>query len=163
MTVEELKKKLRDSLGDAEERGISIPRMWFGDDLFSADLKELGLKVVHTANTPFSWIKHEKGEIKLLEIEQFCHAHDAVCIAVKSEDDALEVVTAYQFFGDEDGLIAREIDPMHLPTGEKSTEINMHGPALFDMHKSVLPTEKPEDLMKAFSHVMSQLDEIAGD
>ena len=68
MTLEELKKKLRDSLADAKERGVRIPRAWFEDDLCPDSLKELGLKVVHVSTSPYSWIKHEKGEIKLMEI-----------------------------------------------------------------------------------------------
>jgi len=157
MTLEELKKKLRDSLADAKERGVRIPRAWFEDDLCPDSLKELGLKVVHVSTSPYSWIKHEKGEIKLMEIEQFCHAHDLLCIAVKSEDDALEVVAAYQFFGDEEKFVAREINPMYLPTKEEGRQSHSHpsGPCS--------PIPGKEEFFNALGAVMGQLGEITED
>lgn len=136
MTLEELKKKLRDSLADAKERGVTIPRDWFGSDISPDSLKDLGLKVVHTSTSPFSWIKHEKSEISLMEIEQFCHCYDILCLATKSKDDALEIVTAYQFYEGQDCLIAREVELMSLPTdgGGSNAQGIMHIDGLKDMY-----------------------------
>jgi len=139
MTLEELKKKLRDSLADAKERGVRIPRSWFWDNLESADLKEIGLKVCHSSTSPYSWIKHEKGDIRLLEVNQFCHCHDMLCIATTSKDDALEVITAYQFLEGDEGLVAHEVDLMSLPAkGAEKAEEHPDLPDLISIIKDSL-------------------------
>jgi len=163
MTLEELKQKLRDSLADAKKRGLTIPRAWFEDELSPDCLKELGLKVVHTTTSPFSWIKHEKDEISLMEIEQFCHCHDILCLAVTSKDDALEIVTAYQFVEGDDGLIAREVNPIHLPTKGERKPLHAHHAHHAHIGAACFPVPEEKDFLEKLGAIMGRLGDVAED